>query len=62
MPAEGLYLLDARVATVYYFIHFLIIHPVLGLKEKTMPLPLSITDPVLDGYPDPSSIKKESLN
>ena len=62
MPAEGLYLLVARVATAYYFIHFLIILPVLGLKEKTMPLPLSITDPVLDGYPDPSSIKKESLN
>ena len=47
MPAEGTYLLIARVATAYYFIHFLIILPILGHKEKTIPLPLSITEPVL---------------
>ena len=47
MPAEGTYLLIARVATAYYFIHFLIILPILGRKEKTIPLPLSITEPVL---------------
>ena len=47
MPAEGLYLLIARVATAYYFIHFLVILPILGLKEKTISLPLSISDPVL---------------
>jgi ubiquinol-cytochrome c reductase cytochrome b subunit len=35
------------VATSYYFIHFLIILPILGHKEKTIPLPLSITEPVL---------------
>ena len=34
MPAEGLYLLVARVATAYYFIHFLIILPVLGWTRK----------------------------
>ncbi|MDA7573384.1 cytochrome b/b6 [Candidatus Pelagibacter sp.] len=63
MPAEGLYLLIARVATAYYFIHFLIILPVLGFKEKTTPLPLSITDPVLGGAPLASAVKKkESLN
>ncbi len=63
MPAEGLYLLIARVATAYYFIHFLIILPVLGLKEKTIPLPLSITEPVLGGMPMASAVKKkESLN
>ena len=63
MPAEGLYLLVARVATAYYFIHFLIILPVLGLKEKTIPLPLSITEPVLGGAPIASALKKkESLN
>ena len=39
MPAEGLYLLIARVATAYYFIHFLIILPVLGFKEKTILYP-----------------------
>lgn len=63
MPAEGLYLLIARVATAYYFIHFLIILPVLGFKEKTIALPLSITEPVLGGAPLASAIKKkESLN
>ena len=63
MPAEGLYLLIARVATAYYFIHFLIILPVLGFKEKTIPLPLSITEPVLGGMPMASAVKKkESLN
>tara|TARA_B100000674_G_scaffold285167_1_gene235921 strand:- start:89 stop:964 length:876 start_codon:yes stop_codon:yes gene_type:complete len=49
MPAEGLYLLIARVATAYYFAHFLIILPVLGWVEKTNPVPLSITEPVLAG-------------
>jgi ubiquinol-cytochrome c reductase cytochrome b/c1 subunit len=63
MPAEGLYLLVARVATAYYFIHFLIILPILGHKEKTIPLPLTITDPVLGGFPNPSTVKKnKSLN
>ena len=63
MPAEGLYLLVARVATAYYFIHFLIILPVLGYKEKTIPVPLSITEPVLGGFPNPSTVKKkESIN
>ena len=49
MPAEGLYLLVARVATAYYFIHFLIILPLLGFIEKTTPLPMSISEPVLGG-------------
>jgi len=49
MPAEGLYLLVARVATAYYFIHFLVVLPVLGLTEKTSPIPLSISEPVLGG-------------
>ena len=63
MPAEGLYLLIARVATAYYFIHFLIILPVLGFKEKTIPLPLSITEPVLGGAPMALAVrKKKSLN
>ena len=59
MPAEGLYLLVARVATAYYFIHFLIILPVLGYKEKTIPIPLSIMEPVLGGSANLSNIKKK---
>jgi ubiquinol-cytochrome c reductase cytochrome b/c1 subunit len=49
MPAAGLYLLIGRVATAYYFLHFLVVLPVLGFKEKTIPVPLSITEPVLGG-------------
>ena len=52
MPAEGIYVLIGRVATIYYFAHFLIILPFLGFKEKTTPLPLSITEPVLGGSAD----------
>jgi ubiquinol-cytochrome c reductase cytochrome b subunit len=49
MPAEGLYLLIARIGTAYYFAHFLIILPILGKVEKTLPLPMSISEPVLGG-------------
>ena len=59
MPAEGLYLLIARVATAYYFAHFLIILPVLGWKEKTTPLPLSITEPVLGGSPNLAAARSD---
>ena len=47
-PPEGIYVILARIATAYYFIHFLIILPLLGRYEKTNPLPMSISDPVLD--------------
>ena len=60
MPAEGLYLLIARVATAYYFAHILIIMPFLGFREKTIPLPLSITEPVLGGSPDLAMAKNNS--
>ena len=57
MPAEGTYLLIARVATAYYFIHFLVILPILGKKEKTSEVPLSITEPVLGGSPNEALAK-----
>jgi len=47
-PPEGIYLTLSRLATAYYFIHFLILLPFLGRYEKTDPLPQSISDPVLD--------------
>ena len=59
MPAEGLYLLVARVATAYYFLHFLVILPVLGFKEKTLPVPLSITEPVLGGTPNLATARQK---
>jgi ubiquinol-cytochrome c reductase cytochrome b subunit len=46
-PPEGIYLVLSRLATAYYFIHFLLILPLLGRYEKTDPLPQSISDPVL---------------
>jgi ubiquinol-cytochrome c reductase cytochrome b subunit len=49
MPAEGTYLLIARIATAYYFLHFLAILPILSSIEKTEPLPGSISEPVLKG-------------
>ena len=60
MPAEGTYLIIARVATVYYFVHFLVILPFLGFKEKTLEVPLSITEPVLGGSPKKAAIKDKS--
>jgi len=46
-PAEGGYVIAARILTFWYFAHFLIILPVLGLIEKPLPLPNSIADSVL---------------
>ena len=50
-PPEGLWLVLGRLATAYYFIHFLILMPLLGRIEPTKPLPRSIGDPVLDSSP-----------
>jgi len=53
---SGLMLIDAdinsfvwlsRIATLYYFAYFMVILPVLGLTETPIPVPESITDPVL---------------
>ena len=46
-PPEGWYLFFARVCTAYYFVHFLVILPLLGLIETPRPLPESITKSVL---------------
>jgi ubiquinol-cytochrome c reductase cytochrome b/c1 subunit len=37
----------ARVLTIYYFAFFFVILPLLGLFEKTKPLPNSISESVL---------------
>ena len=46
-PPEGYFVPLARVATLYYFFHFLILLPVLGKIERPLPLPPSIADAVL---------------
>ncbi|MGQ9371873.1 cytochrome b [Azospirillum sp. ST 5-10] len=48
-PAEGIWLTIGRIATAYYFFHFLILLPVLGKMERPLPLPASISEPVLKG-------------
>jgi ubiquinol-cytochrome c reductase cytochrome b subunit len=44
---EGIYVILARLATVYYFAYFLIILPLLGLIETPKPRPASIDAAVL---------------
>ena len=49
-PSEGIHLtykLVGQIATAWYFAHFLIILPLLGLLENPKPIPMSITDDVL---------------
>jgi ubiquinol-cytochrome c reductase cytochrome b subunit len=46
-PPEGLWVVIGRVCTAYYFLHFLVILPLLGKFEKPLPLPDSISMPVL---------------
>jgi ubiquinol-cytochrome c reductase cytochrome b subunit len=48
-PAEGIYVILSRVATAWYFLHFLAILPILSMFETTKPLPKSISEPVLKG-------------
>ena len=48
-PAEGIYVILSRLATAWYFFHFLIVLPMLSLVEKTRPLPQSISTPVMGG-------------
>ena len=46
-PPEGWFILAGRLATAYYFFHFLILLPLLGLFETPRPRPASIADSVL---------------
>jgi ubiquinol-cytochrome c reductase cytochrome b/c1 subunit len=46
-PPEGSFVTWSRILTAYYFAHFLIILPLLGLLESPRPLPSSIADSVL---------------
>ena len=46
---EGIYVTIGRLATFYYFFHFLILIPFLGWFERPRPLPTSIGTAVLKG-------------
>lgn len=44
---EGISVLVGRIGTFYYFVHFLVLMPLLGKIERPPPLPTSIATPVL---------------
>ena len=46
-PPEGFWVPLSRLATFYYFFHFLLLLPILGKIERPLPLPPSIADSVL---------------
>ena len=48
MPAEGWYVIASRIATGYYFFHFLILLPLLPKFEPTKPLPVGIGTPIFE--------------
>jgi ubiquinol-cytochrome c reductase cytochrome b/c1 subunit len=45
-PPEGGYVVAAQICTIYYFAHFLVIMPLLGLFETPTPMPGSILESV----------------
>ena len=49
-PAEGAWLIVARIATIFYFAYFLVILPLLGKIERPGPVPASITEAVLSRH------------
>jgi len=48
-PPEGIWVPIGRIGTAYYFFHFLVLLPLLGRFERPLPLPESISRPVLGG-------------
>jgi ubiquinol-cytochrome c reductase cytochrome b subunit len=46
-PAEGWYVIASQIFTIYYFAHFVVILPLLGLFERPLPLPNSILESVM---------------
>ena len=54
-PPEGIYLVIGRLATLYYFLHFLVVLPLLGKFETPKPRPQSIAEPVLKGGGGPAA-------
>jgi quinol-cytochrome oxidoreductase complex cytochrome b subunit len=48
-PPEGNWILLGRIATIWYFVHFIIVLPLLSRLERPKPLPTSISQSVLAG-------------
>jgi quinol-cytochrome oxidoreductase complex cytochrome b subunit len=60
-PPEGWYLVLGRVATIWYFFHFIILLPLLGWFERPLPLPTSISEPVLGGGRAPAGAAARAM-
>ncbi len=45
--AEEPYVMLSQIATAYYFLHFLVVLPLVSMMERPKPLPFSITEAVL---------------
>jgi ubiquinol-cytochrome c reductase cytochrome b subunit len=61
-PPEGWYLPASRVGTAYFYLHFLVVLPLLALFERPRPLPRSIGESVLrsrGGSPVPHGQQRE---
>jgi ubiquinol-cytochrome c reductase cytochrome b subunit len=56
-PPEGAYVFWARIFTAYYFIHFLVVMPIVGVIETPSNLPRSITESVLGSGGGPVKVK-----
>jgi ubiquinol-cytochrome c reductase cytochrome b/c1 subunit len=61
-PPTGGYVIAARICTVYYFTHFLIIVPLVGLFETPTPMPGSILESVLGSSTSPAQANQRALS
>ena len=48
-PPEGMFVVIGQIATAYYFIHFIVLLPLLSVLETPRLVPNSISEPVLAG-------------
>jgi len=46
-PPEGIYVIMARIFTIYYFLFFIVLMPIVGVLETPSSMPRSITEAVL---------------
>ena len=49
----------SQIATAYYFLHFLVVLPLVSMVERPQPLPFSITEAVL-GSDDAAKLAAKS--
>ena len=45
-PPEGTWLVISRIGAAYYFVHFFVVLPLVGVVERPRPLPISISQAV----------------